>query len=183
MRLGRLDLRASILSLSADLDVIQHGGAWVGVVAKDGGDVQAARGLRTGALVLVRSRPSKSLLQGRYLRVRERLLVITSVRDPMGRGAEAVMSCEELVGQPAQYLPADGVPRCCRVHLTHEAPYRDELGQDVSYMTRAEVAIIEVGRPQEGDQLRVEGDLYVVANYAGSSDDGVVRGLWLLPVD
>lgn len=183
MRLGRLDKRAAILSLTAALQVVNHGSRWVGLVAKDGGDVPAARGLRTGALVQVRSRPSPEFMQGRYLQVGQRLLVITSVRDPVANDAQAVLSCEELVGQPAQYLPADGVPRCCRVHLTHEAPYRDELGQVVSYMTRAEVAIIEVGRPQEGDQLRVGGDLYVVANYADDTDDGVVRGLWLQPVE
>ena len=67
----------------------------------------------------------------------------------------------------------------CRVHLTHQVPYRDELGQATDYRTRAEVAIIEVGRPEAGDQVSVGGVLYNVDAYADESDDGVVRGLWL----
>ena len=183
MRAGRLDTPAELLDLQADLSVRCLDWLWFSINSKESADPPAPTGLRSPAKVAVRSWYDPRLAQGRYLRAAERLLLIDDVRDFRGDRAEVAITCSELVGQAGQYLPADGTPRCCRVHLTHEAPYRDELGQVVSYMTRAEMAIIEVGRPQEGDQLRVEGDLYVVSNYAGSSDDGVVRGLWLQPVE
>ncbi|WP_395501828.1 head-tail adaptor protein [Ectopseudomonas mendocina] len=183
MRAGELRHRADVLALDVDLSAKCLGKAWLGILAKESAEPSFPSGLRNPAKIDVRARYSSALAQGRYLRHGIRLFHITSVRDPLGNRAELRVTGEELVGQPGQYLSADGVPRCCRVHLTHEAPYRDELGQVVSYMTRAEVAIIEVGRPQAGDQLRVEGDLYVVANYADDTDDGVVRGLWLQPVE
>jgi hypothetical protein len=66
------------------------------------------------------------------------------------------------------------------VHLVHDAPMRDEFGQATAYKTRAEVALIEAGRLQAGtDQLRVCGITYNIIDYAGDTDDGVVRGLWL----
>ena len=67
----------------------------------------------------------------------------------------------------------------CRVHLTHQAPWLDEEGVATDYRTRAEVAVIEVGRPEEGDRLQINGHLYSVTGYARDTDDGVVRGLWL----
>lgn len=183
MRAGRLDTPAELLELQQDLTVRCLDWLWFSINSKESADVPAHTGLRSPAKVAVRGWWDERLRAGRYLRSDARLFLIDDVRDFTGQRAEVAITCSELVGQPAQYLPADGVPRCCRVHLTHEAPYRDELGQVASYMTRAEVAIIEVGRPQAGDQLRVEGDLYVVANYADDTDDGVVRGLWLQPVE
>ncbi len=182
MRAGRLDTPAELLELQIDLVVRCLDWMWFGINSKETADAPAHTGLRAPAKVSVRAWWDARLRAGLYLRADSRLLLIDDVRDFTGLRAEVAITCSELVGQAAQYLPADGGPRCCRVHLTHQAPYRDELGQVTSYMTRAEVAIIEVGRPQEGDQLRVGGDLYVVANYADDSDDGIVRGLWLLPV-
>lgn len=180
MRAGALDQRATILSLSADLCPVEHGARWVSIRAKDAGDVAAPAGLRSTGLVEVRARYTSELQQGRYLRNGNRLLYIASApRDPMGTKAEMVMSCAELVGQPAEYRPQSGVPVECRVHLSHQAPYLDDLGQVTDYKTRAEVAVIEVGRPEEGDQLLIAGTLYNVIAYARDSDDGVVRGLWL----
>ena len=179
MRLGDLDKRAQILSLSAGLVSSSHGSRWVAIRAKASADVPAADGLRTRALVEVRARHSADLLPGRYLLSGSRLFVITSVRDPMGNGAELVLSCDELIGQPCQYLPAGSTAKACRVHLTHQAPWLDELGQVTDYKTRAEVALIEVGRPQVDDQLQIGSDTYVVIQYASETDDGVVRGLWL----
>ena len=179
MRLGRLDKRVQILSLSADLLPVSLGSRWVSIRAKEAGDVGAAAGLRTGAMVEVRARFSELLTAGRYLKSAGRLLHITSARDPMGTAAELVLSCDEFVGEPAEYR-GDGVPPVtCRAHLTHAAPYMDDLGQVTGYKTRAEVALIEVGRPQVDDQLMVAGVLYAVIRYADESDDGVVRGLWL----
>lgn len=179
MRAGALRHRATILSLSVDLSAISLGSCWVGIRAKEAGDVQAASGLRTGAMVEVRARFSALLTAGCYLRSGSRLLHITSARDPMGSGAELVLSCDELLGEPAEYRPDGGMPAACRVHLLHSAPYLDDMGQVTDYKTRAEVALIEVGRPQVDDQLLVSGVLYTVIAYASDSDDGVVRGLWL----
>lgn len=180
MRLGRLDKRAQILSLSADLCEVDHGSRWVSIRAKDTGDFGQPSGLRSTALVEVRARYSDELQQGRYLRSGSRLLYIASApRDPMGTRAELVLSCAELIGQSAQYHPAERPPVACRVHLTHEAPYLDDTGQVTDYRTRAEVAIIEVGRPQVDDLLIIAGARYAVIAYADDTDDGVVRGLWL----
>lgn len=179
MRAGILRHRAEILSLSADLARVSHGTRWVGIRAKAVADAPAATGLRTRAMIEVRARASADLVPGRFLQSGGRLLHITSVRDPMGNGAELVLSCDELIGQPGQYIAEGLLPKPCRVHLTHSAPYLDDMGQVTDYKTRAEVAIIEVGRPQPGDKLTVGGQAYEVIGYAADSDDGVVRGLWL----
>lgn len=179
MRAGRLNQRAEILSIDASLVPVSQGSRWVGIRAKEAADVPAATGLRTRALVEVRARFSDLLLVGRYLKSGARLLHITSARDPMGDRAELVLSCDELVGEVAEYQPAGGTPAACRVHLTHSAPYLDDMGKVTDYRTKAEVAVIEVGRPQVDDQLLVGAVLYTVTAYADESDDGVVRGLWL----
>jgi len=179
MRLGTLNKRADILSLAANLTTLSHGSRWVAIRAKDAGDVPAAGGLRSRAMVEVRARYSADLLPGRYLRSGARLFNVTSARDPMGSGAELVLSCDELIGEPAEYRPDGLPPMACRVHLTHSAPYLDDLGQVTDYRTRAEVALIEVGRPQVDDQLMIGAQLYNVTAYANDSDDGIVRGLWL----
>jgi head-tail adaptor len=180
MRLGRLDKRVQILSLSSVLGQIDHGQRWASIRAKEAGDVAQLAGLRATGLVEVRARYSDELQQGRYLRTGSRLLYISSApRDPMATKAEMVVTCAELVGQVAEYQPQVGAPVACRVHLSHQAPYLDDLGQVTDYKTKAEVAVIEVGRPEEGDQLLIAGTLYTVIAYARDSDDGVVRGLWL----
>lgn len=174
MRAGSLRDRAEIISLSADLKVNSYGSRWFSVRAKESADVQASTGLRTGAMVEVRARASADLIPGRYLRAGARLMHITSVRDPIGNGAELVLSCYELIGQPGRYNGKD-----CRVHLTHQAPYLDANGMATQYKTLAEVALVEVGRPQPGDELTVADHCYRVIAYAGGTDDGAVRGLWL----
>lgn len=179
MRAGKLDKRAEIIRLTAALTTESRGSRWVGIRAKDAIDVPAADGLRSMALVEIRARYSDEFSQGRYLASVGRLFHITSARDPLGNRAEMVISAHELIGQPAEYRPQEGVPVPCRVHLTHEAPYRDEMGQVTDYKTRAEIAVIEVGRPQQEDQLLIAGTLYTVIAYADETDDGVVRGLWL----
>jgi hypothetical protein len=179
MRTGRLETPADLLVLGPDLQPQLLDWLWVGVRAKDAADAPAAVGLRSPAKIEVRSWWDDRLLQGRYLRAEGRLLCLDSVRDVIGQQTELVMTATELVGEPAEYR-GDGLPpMACRAHLTHAAPYLDDLGQVTSYKTRAEVALIEVGRPQVGDQLLVAGTLYNVIDYARDSDDGVVRGLWL----
>lgn len=179
MRAGRLDTPADLLRLDADARPCVVDWLWVGIRAKDAGDVQAPSGLRNPGKVEVRAWWDECLQIGRYLRADRRLLLIDSVRDVTGDRAEAVITCTELVGLPGEYRPQDGVPIACRVLLAHEAPYRDELGQVTDYRTRAEVALIEVGRPQVDDHIIVEGVRYTVIAYADETDDGVVRGLWV----
>jgi hypothetical protein len=174
MRLGRLDKRAEVFALSPSLEPVSMGIRWVSIRAKDGGAVQQAVGLRSPALVEVRARSSDVLQNGRYLKIGDRLMIITSYRDPMGTGTDAVMSCAEFIGEAGEY---SGEP--CRVHLTHQAPYLDPNGLATQYKTLAEVALIETGRIQPGDTLTVGDYDYLVLSYAGGTDDGAVRGLWL----
>lgn len=179
MRAGELRHRAEIVELNADLLPNVIGSAWVGVIAKEAADVPMPSGLRNPAKIDVRARYTSKLTGGRYLRLGQRLLHITSVRDPLGNKAELRISADELIGLPSQLLPLSGGVVPCRVHLVHQAPWLDEEGVVTDYRTRAEVAVIEVGRPEEGDRLQINGHLYIVTGYARDTDDGVVRGLWL----
>lgn len=179
MRAGELRHRASLLELDPDLRVVERGHLWLGILSKESAEPPMPTGLRSPARVEIRARYTASLIQGRYLRHAARLFHVTSARDVLGTRAELRVTADELIGQPAEYRPQEGVPVSCRVHLTHEAPYRDELGQVTEYRTRAEVALIEVGRPQVDDTLYIAGATYSVIAYADETDDGVVRGLWL----
>lgn len=179
MRAGRLDTPADLIELDACLAPRKIDWLWCGIQTKETAEPPAASGLRAPAKITVRAWWDERLRPGRYLRADERLFLIDDVRDFTGRRAEVAITCSELVGEPAEFRPAEGVPVACRVHLTHDAPYRDEMGQGTEYRTRAEVALIEVGRPQPDDQLKIGGALYTVIAYADDTDDGVVRGLWL----
>lgn len=179
MRLGELRHRAQLLELDADLCPVDLGQQWVGIIAKESAEPPMPSGLRSPARVDIRARYSARIVQGRYLRHGCRLFHITSARDPLGNKAELRVTADELIGEPGKYIVEGLFPKPCRVHLTHSAPYLDDMGQVTDYKTRAEVAIIEVGRPQPGDNLTVGGQTYEVIGYAAESDDGVVRGLWL----
>ena len=182
MRSGNLNTPADLVELDGQLRPRVLDWLWVGIRSKESAESPAATGLRAPAKVTVRAWWDERLRPGRYLRAENRLLLIDDVRDFNGVRAEVAITCSELSGEPGEFRPLDGVPVACRVHLTHQAPYRDELGQTTDYRTRAEVALIEVGRAQPDDQLLVGGALYNVIAYADESDDGVVRGLWLEPV-
>jgi len=179
MRAGELRHRAKILELGPNLGVSVIASTWVGIKAKESADPPMATSLRSPARVEIRARFSAKLFQGRYLRHRERLFYITSARDPVGDKSELRITADELIGSPATYHP-QGLPSVqCRALIQHEAPWLDEFGAVTSYKTRAEVAIIETGRVQVGDQLSLSGVTYNVIAYADGSDDGVLRGLWL----
>lgn len=179
MRLGELRHRAQLLELDADLCPVDLGQQWVGIIAKESAEPPMPSGLRSPARVDIRARYSARIVQGRYLRHGCRLFHITSARDPLGNKAELRVTADELIGEPGKYIVEGLLPKPCRVHLTNSAPYLDDMGQVTDYKTRAEVAIIEIGRPQPGDKLTVGGQAYEVIGYAAESDDGVVRGLWL----
>jgi hypothetical protein len=179
MRSGQLNTPATILVMDHNLQATEIDWLWVSLRSKDG-ELPAAAGLRSPARVTIRSWWDDRLQEGRYLRTEDgRLLVIESARDPVGQRADIVLTCSELTGQPAEYQPQAGEPQACRVHMNYSAPWLDELGQVTDYRIRAEVALIEVGRPQQGDHLLVAGVLYQIIAYANDTDDGVVRGLWL----
>lgn len=183
MRAGRLRHHVSILELNHQLEPVDIGSAWVSIVAKDSAEAPAASGLRTGAKVTVRARFNSRLQQGVYLRQHDRLLHVTSSRDVMGTRSELVLTCDEFVGAGAIYYPSGEPPTRCRVHLTHAAPYLDDFGKVTSYRTKAEVLLIEVGRPQENDRIMIDGVMFIVTQYASDTDDGVIRGLWLDPME
>lgn len=183
MRAGRLRHKAQIVTLGHDLGKTCYGTIWCGITAKEGAAPPMAAGLRTGARVEVRARYTNKLQQGAYLLTGNRILHVTSVRDVTSKRAELIASCDEFVGQPAQYQsPIRGLINC-RVHLTHDAPFLNDFGQVTDYRTRAEVLVMEVGRPQVDNRITIAGQVYIVTQYAGGTDDGVVRSLWLEPVE
>lgn len=179
MMLGRLDKRAAIYRLDADLHQELIGGAWVGIRSKAAADVPAQSGLRSPAMVEIRTRPNANMQAGHYLKSGSRLFYVTSARDPISSGLELVLSCDELIGQIASYQPAVGGPTVCRAHVTQSAPFLDERGQATDYKTLIQVALFEIGRPQVGDTITIGTDVYTVILYADATDDGVVRGLWV----
>lgn len=179
MRSGKLRHRVEVLSLSADLAPVSHGSYWASIRAKEAADAPAATGLRSPAMIEVRARYSAELIQGRYLRNGPRLLHITGVRDPLGSGAELVLSCHELIGLSGEYCPLDGAPAACRVHLTHGVARVGDLTGKAEYTTQAEVALLEVGRPQAGALLQVGGDTWRVTGLVEDDDDRITRRLWV----
>lgn len=183
MRAGRLRDKAQISTLDHNLNEVWRGTSWCGITAKEAASPPMPSGLRAGARIDVRVRYTSKLHQGAYLRAGTRLLHVTSVRDATGKRAELTASCDEFVGQPATYYPADSPPISCRTHLTYDAPYLDDFGKVTDYRIKAEVLLIEVGRPQENDRLEVGGVMFIVTQYASDTDDGVVRGLWLDTVE
>lgn len=182
MRAGRLNTPANLLELDAALASVQLDWLWCDIKTKEFVDAPYPTGLRNPAKVTIRAWWDARIRQGLYLEADGRLFHIDSARDFTGQRAELAITATEFVGEVATALPAEQPARPCRAFLVHEAPYRDELGQATSYKTRAEVALIEVGRLQVDDQLQVGGVLYNVIDYADESDDGIVRGLWLQPV-
>lgn len=183
MRAGRLRHKAQIITLRHDLSHHCHGSIWCGITVKEGASPPMPSGLRTGARVDVRARYTDKLAQGVYLMSGQRILHVTSVRDVTGKRAELMLTCDEFAGQPAQLRRGSLAPIHCRAHLQHSAPFYDSFGQITDYRIRAEVLIIEVGRPQAGDLITVAGQSYTVTQYAGGSDDGAVRALWLEAVE
>lgn len=183
MRSGDLNRHATILVLGSDQVACELGKVWLGIVSKDAADVAAQPGVRSLTRVDIRARYSERLQQGRYLKHGDRLFYLTSVRDPVGTKAELRCSADEFVGEAAVYKPEGQPPRACRVNVTFDAPYRDEYGKVVEYRTKAEVVLIETGRVQADEQFVIGSTAYSVLGYADETDDGIVRGLWLQPME
>ena len=180
MRAGRLNTPATLLELGAELQCIEHDWLWCGIQTKESAEPPFPTGLHNPAKVSIRAWYDERLRQGRYLLADGRLFHIDSVRDYTGARAELAITATEFVGECGEAMPLGLPARRCRVFLQHDAPLRDDMGQVTAYKTRAEVALIEAGRLQAGsDQLRVAGVTYNVIDYDASSDDGIVRGLWL----
>lgn len=184
MRAGRLKTPATLLELNADLQRVEIDWLWCGIQTKERAEPPFPSSLRSPVKVAIRAWFDGRVRQGRYLEADGRLFLIDSSRDFDSSRAELAITATEFVGECGTALPAGQPARTCRVFLQHEAPMRDELGQVTAYKTRAEVALIEAGRLQAGyDQLSVGGVTYNVVDYDASSDDGIVRGLWLEPVE
>ncbi|WP_263147878.1 hypothetical protein [Pseudomonas sp. RIT-PI-AD] len=179
MRAGSLRHPAEILVMDADLQVLSLGVAYLSVLAKDSAEPPYPSGLRSPAKVACRGRYTDRIVQGRYLKVGPRLFHIDSARDALGTRADLAITATELIGEPARYLPERGAVRCCRVFMNFSAPFLDQGGQVTDYRTLLEVAVIEAGRPQEGDVFEVGGERWTVSGYAGDTDDGIVRALWV----
>lgn len=180
MRIGRLDTPADLLELGADLQPQLIEWLWVGILAKESADVPQAASLRSPAKVEVRSWWDSDLLQGRYLRAEARLFHIDSVRDVTGQQSEVTITATELIGQQASYTPAGGgTAKPCRVHLTHGVARVGDLTGKAEYTTQAEVALIEVGRPQAGALLQVGSDTWRITGLVEDDDDRIVRRLWV----
>lgn len=180
MRVGRLDTPADLLALGSNLQQQSLGFVWIGIRSKDSADVPEAVGLRSPAKVEVRAWYDESLLPGRYLRASDRLLHLVSVRDFKGDRFELVMTCEELIGEPAQYTSAGGGTALpCRVFLAYDVSRPGQHLGVVEYVTQLEAAVIEVGRPQPGAVFTVDGVSWRVAGLVDTEDDRVVRRMWV----
>lgn len=178
MRAGRLRYRAQVLELLPNLERRSYGDVWIDIRAKETADGSAPAGLRAPSRPEIRARKSERLQAGRYLACGERLFHMVAVR-PYGMAPELVITVDELVGQPAEHRRQGEPFGACRAFVVFSAPLLDEFQQVADHRTRAELALIETGRVEPGDQLRVAGQLYAVTGYADNSDDGVVRGVWL----
>lgn len=179
MRSGSLDTPTDLLALNPALQPVVLDWVWTGIRAKEAADVPQATGLRSAAKVEVRAYWDDRLIQGRYLRAEDRLLHITSARDFKGARFELVLTCEELVGQAAQYTPALGGPAVpCRVFLVHGVARVGDVGR-TEYTTQLEASLIEVGRPQPGALFVVGGETWRVAGLVEDEDDRVVRRMWV----
>lgn len=179
MRAGRLRDKARIVTLDHNLSQVCCGAIWCGITASESALAPMPAGLRAGVKVVVRARFNQKLQQGVYLMTKDRILHVTSVRDATGKRAELTASCDEFIGQAAIYTPVTGQQKPCRVHMAYDAPYLDELGQVTGYRIRAQVLLLEIGRPQVNDRITIDGQAFVVTQYAADTDDGVVRSLWL----
>lgn len=180
MRTGRLDTPADLLALGADLEPVLIDWLWVGITAKDAGDVSAAAGLRNPGRVEVRAWWDERLRNGSYLRSEQRLLHVDSVRDVRGQQAEQVLTCTELIGSPASFVAQPGsLASPCRVFLVHEVARPGQFGGMVEFATQLEAAVVEVGRPQPGAVFKVGGVQWRVAGLVESEDDRIVRRMWV----
>lgn len=180
MRSGRLETPATLLHLGQDLQACEIDWLWCGIQTKENAEPPPATGLRAPAKVTIRAWWDERIIRGRYLRTEDRLFLLDDVRDFTGKRQELAITASELVGLPGQALVNGLAPRPCRVFLAFDVPFvNQEYAEAPILRTYAEVALIEAGRVEEGDQLEAGGVRYTVLSLAKDRDDGVVRGLWL----
>jgi hypothetical protein len=180
MRSGRLETPATLLHLGQDLQACEIDWLWCGIQTKENAEPPPATGLRAPAKVTIRAWWDERIIRGRYLRAEDRLFLLDDVRDFTGKRQELAITASELVGLPGQALVSGLAPKPCRVFLAFDVPFvNQEYAEAPILRTYAEVALIEAGRVEEGDQLEADGVRYTVLSLAKDRDDGVVRGLWL----
>lgn len=177
MRSGELDTRAQLLVLQPELSVTVIRSVWLDLRARDA-DAEAQAGLRANGALFAYARFAADLQGGRYLRVGSRLIYIDAALDVDGRCTGVRLSLTELIGRPGSYQPAQGVARAVRVYLAPEAPIPAQF-QRPGYRLRAEVAVLEAGRPQAGELMQVDGLSYTILGPVDGGDDGIVRAMWV----
>jgi hypothetical protein len=183
MRAGRLRVPASLVRLNADNSAEILGDRWIGISNKE--EVQEGvlpPGLRTRVNATIRAHFETGLYPGLYWRTQSALYFIDSLRDPNGRQADLVMSCTELSGRIAAYVPVSGDPIMLRVAPVWDAVYSGEFSRVVERRLVLEVARVELGRdPTPGDRITVDGRTWKVQGIMEGGDDGVVIRLAVLP--
>ncbi|QNM94904.1 hypothetical protein [Chitinimonas koreensis] len=178
MRIGELNTRAELLAQGPDLLGQVLRGVWVGLTGRDTDDPPQA-GLRSPTAYTGWARYAVDLVGGRYLRIGPRLLRIDAAVDHDSRRTLQRLSLTELVGEPAVYRPAAGDDRPTRVFVQADAPQPGSVMRRPEYRLRADLPVVEVGRPQAGEQLLVGATTYVVVGPVEGGDDGIVRSLWV----
>lgn len=177
MRAGRLRHRLSMYEPTSGA-AKYIGEISADITASESAMPSAATGLRTGARVNIRTRYDARLKQGVILSADGRLFHAVSVRDPMGKRAELVTTCEEFSGKEA-VISVNGCEIKAPVFITYHAPYYDDFGKVTDYKTKVEYLIAQLGRLQQGDLITINGKRYQVLKYVGDTDDTVTRSVWV----
>lgn len=181
MRAGDLRDRAELSELGPDLRKRVIKMLWIGLRTEDNASPGMPVGLRNPIRVDIRARYSPDLITGRYLTAGERLLHITSVRDPVGNRAELRITADELIGLPGVCSRDGHLPLTCRIFIKHGVSRPGELTGRAEYTTQLEAAVIEVGRPQPGAVFQLAGEAWRVVGLVDEEDDGVTRRMWVKP--
>jgi hypothetical protein len=175
MLAGKCRAIAMICDASADF-----GARRVDIRYQERQDAPAQQSMRTSSAVSVYSWDDPIFKAGRFMRIHDgRLLHIDTVRH-LPRPRDIVMSCTELVGESGSYT-SGGNSIACRIFLLLDAPTVGNRPGKTEYRTRAEVAVLEVGRPQPGDSLTVGGSTWSVMGLVDDQDDGLIRQMWVKP--
>jgi|GEM_PF-3203439 len=184
---GKLDWRLEFFRLSlATFARTSLGHAWVSVRMKAADHLappsQGLRNLSSGALTEIRLRYRTDVQDGDYAVYGSRLWHCVNFRDPDGKRAELIASAHELVGLTTVYTPAGGTAITTRAWLGFSSPFVSGGHMVNEYRLRAEVPILEVGRPARGGTLVISGRTYQIVGLVDNGDDGITRSMWVVPV-
>jgi hypothetical protein len=183
MRAGSLDTWCEVLELhpvTLAPQVVAAGWFSIRQRQTEYKDVQPT-GLRNRASVIGRCWFDHEVLPGRYVRPENgRLFVIDAVRDPLNNQSELSLAITELIGERAVYRSGAQPGKPVRAFFDVDAPHLADSGR-MEYRHRIEVALIECGRPQPGDEIDLRGVTWVVREAVAQADNGILRDLWVRP--